>query len=53
MYAIYKASGQFDMRGEPPTVWGAIAELDALLDAEFETPAHARDRELLELMGLG
>jgi hypothetical protein len=52
-YAIYAASGHFDMPGEFPTVEAAIADLDALLDAEFQTPASARDRELLELMGLG
>lgn len=53
VYAAYVASGRYEIDGDLPTVEGAIQQLDAALDAPFETSVgDARDRELLELMGI-
>lgn len=41
------------MSDEPPTLEDVQARLDELLESEPEPLADARDRELLELMGVG
>lgn len=51
-YAVYEASGRFEMVSGRPTVGEAIDELDAALEAEFESALSAADREFLELMGI-
>lgn len=52
-YAIYAASGRYEMHEEPRTVSEAQQQLDELLNAEFErVNVNPRQRELLELMGV-
>jgi hypothetical protein len=49
-YAIYDASGRFEMNEAPPSLEEAQRRLDEALEAEPEAVELDQDRELLELM---
>lgn len=49
-YAIYDASGRYEMGEEPLTLDDVQVRFDELLDAE--PTVESSDRELLELMGV-
>lgn len=53
-YVIYRASGNWEIKGEEPDVSEALAEFDEALAAEPTNDwADSRDRELFALMGVG
>lgn len=49
-YAIYDASGRYEMNEQPPSLDEAQRRLDEALEAEPEQIEDSQDRELLELM---